>query len=259
MGLVSKQPDDRESMDDIEILGFGPLDGKEPEVAGFDLSTWGAAARSALDERLHLLEAPHAWSEDGTVLATQLDSAPWVQRIIEQVDDERSVEHDSDEEQVAYDLTGWDDANRNAFRVALEDARIAYGLDGDELVVLEADEGRVDALVDAILEPDDGLVTDAEPTEDEAREDLLGDLFVAVDRLANDPGDPEGLAGLAAGAAEVASHTPPYGVERRWWRDLQDRLDAFTRLFDAGLPQDDEDRAVTDAATVVRDILRAVV
>jgi hypothetical protein len=259
MGLVSKQPDDRESMEAIQILGFGPLDGDEPEVAGFDLSTWGAAARSALDERLHLLEAPHAWNEEGTILATRLDAAPWVQRIIEQVDDERSVEHDSDEEQVAYDLTGWDEANRNALRVRLEDAGIAYGLDEDELVVLEADEGRVDALVDAILEPDDGLVTDAEPTEDEAREDLLGDLFVAADRLANDPGDAEGLAGLASGAAEVAAHTPPYGVERRWWRDLQDRLDAFTRLFDAGLAPEAEEQAVTDAASALRDVLRAVV
>jgi hypothetical protein len=259
MGLVSKQPDDRESMEAIEILGFGPLDGDEPEVGAFDLSSWGAAARSALDERLHLLEAPHAWTEDGKVLATQLDAVPWVQRIIEQVDDERTTSHDADDEQVAYDLTGWDDANRGALRASLEDEAIAYDLDGDELIVLEADEDRVDALVDAILEPDDGLVTDVEPTEDEAREGLLGDLFVAVDRLVNDPGDHEGLAGLSAGAAEVARSTAPYGVERRWWRDLQDRLDAFTRLFDAGLPQEDEDRAVTDAAAALRDVLRAVV
>jgi hypothetical protein len=184
-----------------------------------------------------------------------VDAAAWIQRIIEQVSDERAIELDADDDQIGYDLTGWDDANVGLLRDRLEEQEIPYALDDDgELVVLEIDEARVDEVIDAILEPD------APPAAGgEARSELLGDLFVAADRLTHDPSDPEGRAGITSGAAETADHAPPYGIEKAWWRDLGDRLDAFARLIGGGVPVEEEDRAIGDAATELRDHLRSYV
>jgi hypothetical protein len=279
MGLVSKQPDDEESLEQITITGFGPLDDDGPAMAEVDLTGWGSEARQQLDERFHLLEAPHAWTDDGRLFVPE-DGVLWIQRVMEQVQDERAVPLDPDQEQIGYDLAGWDAVNLGLLRGRLDDERIPFAIEGDELVVLEVDEDRVDAVVDAILEPDAGpdAAPDAAPDPDggpepvgagdddlepgpgdEARSELLGDLFLAADRLARDPEDPEGEAALRSGADEVAAHAPPYGVDRTWWRDLADRLGATTRVLDSTMSPDLRDNAVRQSATELRDVLRPLV
>jgi hypothetical protein len=261
MGLVSKQPDDEESLEQITITGFGPLDDTAPELVEVDLTGWGSEGRKALDERFHLLEAPHAWSEDGQRLFVPEDGVLWIQRVMEQVQDERAVEMDADEEQIGYDLAGWDAVNVGLLRGRLDDEQIPYAIDDEELVVLEIDEQRVDEVIDAILEPDavPGAGSDEPPAGGEARTELLGDLFVAADRLTHDPDDPEGVAALRTGAEEAAAHAPPYGIEAAWWRDLGDRLDAFGRILDSPLSIEQRDNAVRRSAVELRDLLRPLV
>lgn len=250
MGLVSKEPDDEEkSLEEITITGFGPLDGVDPEEVRIDLSSWSDAARGALDERMHLLEAPHGWDESTLVL--QEANQAWLERIIEQVADERAIDLDDDQEQIAYDLSGWDDANRVALKSRLQDDLIPYAIEGDELVVQEIDEVRVDEAIDAILEPD------AAPAGGEARSEVMGELFVAADRLVHDPSDLEGRRAIDAGALETAGHAPPYGMDRAWWTALGDQLRAFSSLLAVqGL---DTDASIVATATALRDELRQYV
>jgi hypothetical protein len=271
MGLVSKQPDDEESLEQITITGFGPLDDDVPELVEVDLTGWGQAAREQLDERFHLLEAPHAWTEDHGRLFVPEDAALWIQRILEQVQDERTVEMDPDDEQIGYDLAGWDDRNLGLLRGRLDDEQIPYGIEDGELIVLEIDEVLVDEVIDAILEPDapagaiddEAIVPDAvlDPGSlgGEARTEILGDLFVAADQLVHDPDDGEAIGVLRDGGTEAATHAPPYGIDKAWWRDLADRLDAFGRLVDAPMGIEQRENAVRQTATELRDLLRPLV
>ncbi len=87
----------------------------------------------------------------------------------------------------------------------------------------------------------------------------MGELFVAADRLVHDPGDGQGRRTIADGATEAATHTPPYGMDRAWWKELGDRLDAFARLLGGGVPAEPRTHAVTQAATALRDDLRPYV
>ena len=90
MGLVQKQPDDEGSLEHIQITGFGPLDDEHPDEVRIDLSAWDAAGRSALDDRMHLLQAPHGW-DDTTLVISDANQA-WIERIIEQVGDDRALD-----------------------------------------------------------------------------------------------------------------------------------------------------------------------
>lgn len=250
MGLVSKQPDDEGSLEHVTITGFGPLDDEHPDEVRIDLTSWTESARGALDERMHLLEAPHGW-DDATLVIEDRNEA-WIRRIIEQVGDDRAIELEGDEEQIAYDLSGWDELSRADLKNRLQDDMIPYGIDGDELVVHEIDEVRVDEAIDAILEPDGVPVAGGE-----ARTEVMGELFVAADRLIHDPGDPEGRQAIESGAEETASHAPPYGMDRAWWKALGDQLRAFAALLAVGAG--DTDQAVVEAATALRDELRQYV
>ena len=251
MGVVSKEPheDDEDEGREVRITGFGELDDRGPATVELDLRDWSEPARTALDERLHLLEAPHAWN--GGWLAVPEDSVAWMERVIEQVEDERSVELDPEVEQIAYDLADWDEANRSMLVHALADEAIAYGLEDDELIVHEIDEQRVDELIDAIVAPD------APPVEDgEARTEVMGELFVAADRLVHDPRDHAGRAAVRDGALEAATHAPPYGMDKQWWKGLGERCAALVALFDA--PAADEE-PIVEAAMELRDALRPYV
>ncbi len=252
MGLVSKRSEDEEEDDlgEIRITGFGDLDAATtPQPLGLDLTTWGEGGRTALDERFHLLQAPHAWN--GPILLVEQADVLWIQRIIEQVEDERTLALDPAAEQMAYDLEGWDDENLSLLVHGLQDRKIPFAVEEGELVVHEADEEQVDGLVDEILEPDGA------DTREEARAELLGELFVAADRLVHHPHDTDARRDLEAGAQEVADHAPPYGVERGWWAGIHERCAAVV----ARLAEDtgDDDEGAKETATALRDALRPYV
>src|SRR5690606_25162348 len=122
---------------------------------------------------------------------------------------------------------------------------------GDELIVHEIDEQRVDELVDAIVDPD------GPPAEGgEARTEVMGELFVAADRLVHDPHDADARAAVRAGADEAATHAPPYGMDEGWSSGIGGRCSALVALFDASAP---DDEAIVEAAGELRAALRPYV
>ncbi|MDP1820116.1 MAG: hypothetical protein Q8K58_09540 [Acidimicrobiales bacterium] len=249
MGLVSRRGEEDEGRAEVKITGFGDLDGDRPDEMLFELDDWSEAGRRLLGERLTLLGAPHTW-EGATLVVSETDEA-WVERVLDQVEDELSVSLDPDVEQVGYDLAGWDDVNRSVLVEALEDEAIAFAMEGDELFVHEIDEQRVDELVNVIVEPE------GEPSAGgEARTEVMGELFVGADRLVHEPGDSEGRRTIADGAQVAATAGPPYGMDRAWWEDIGVRCTALVATLHA-VPVDED--LVVEQATGLRDALRPFV
>jgi hypothetical protein len=165
-------------------------------------------------------------------------------------------EGDGDEgpgEEVAYDLSEWDDDQLSALADALEEAGVDHAWHDDELFVRAEDEQLVDDLFEQVAHPH------ALPEEDDdgdAGGALLGELFVVADRLQRDPDEPEAVALLLrlANAAEDAE--PPYGLGEDDWDSLRQRVDTLAEALEVDDPNLDE---VMEAATQLRNAIRPYV
>lgn len=268
MGLVSpKGEDDGEDDLDIQLSGelwlegLENLDGSQDEVR-FDLGDWPDAARQLLRERLELFMVVSSW-EGSTLVVTEPLDPVYLDRVLTQVREQAEAglapgAGGAPVAELAYDLDGWDEVNRSVLFAALEAEGIPYRVavpdddpEGpDELLVAEADEARVDEIIDGIVEPDED---DDRPS---ARPELLGELFVAADRLARDPTDSGAHANLRDGVETAGTAAPPFGVERAWWRGVVAQADAVVERFGAHGVEHDE---VADLAGQLRDALRPYV
>lgn len=249
MGLVSKRGEDDEERGEISIAGLDRLDGGGEETI-YELDEWPERGRSMLRDRLETLGVPHRW-EDGTTLVVAASDEAWVERIMDQVEDDLSLALDPEVPQVAYDLTDWETASRERLFSALEREAVPYGIDGEELFVHEIDEVRVDELVDAIVSPGDAT----ESTGDGGVE-AMGELFVAADRLVHDAVDPTALAALVDVLGQAATASVPYGMDAVWWEGILGRARGLVTLLD--VPDADEESVVA-VATELRDGLRPYV
>ena len=157
-----------------------------------------------------------------------------------------------DDETLVYEMDGWEPGERASLDQMLDSWAIAHRWEGDDLIVPEAEEARVDELVDAVEYPDA-----LEPTEDEGDDEevyaVMSDLFVAADRVAGEREVDVDLAGeLVAAAAAASSTPPPYGVDPGVWTQVQQLGEGIVAALEI---EADDEVIVRDAATL-RDILR---
>ena len=160
---------------------------------------------------------------------------------------------DTAHDQVAYDLSDWDDDRLTALVDALDGAGIAHAWDGDELFVYSADEQSADELLDRVAHPHELPAEDDDGT---GGAELLGEVFVAADRLRRDPGDHEGTVSMLDLGHAVDATAVPYGLAPRDWGHLQERVTALCRQLRASTVDED---AVMDAARELRNALRPYV
>jgi hypothetical protein len=248
MGLLTPQGEEDDEQGDISIAGLDHLDGDGDDEVTYELDEWSERDREVLRERLDALGAPHTW--EGTTLVVAAVDEAWVDRIMDQVDDDLAAasEADEDDEQVAYDLTDWDDDSCLQLLDALAAEEIPYGLDGDELLVGAGDEARVDEIVAALTTPGASLTLGG-PASFEA----MSELFVAADELSHDPDDGSATAALIAGARAAAGSTAPYGMEAAWWDGVVARAGALADLVESPSPDHEQ---VVDLAAALRGELR---
>lgn len=251
MGLLGQRSDDDEERGDISVAGLEGLDHNTEETV-YELDEWTDRGRTMLRERLETLGAPHRW-EDGTSLVIAAPDEAWVERIMDQVEDDLSLVLDPELEQVAYDLTDWDALGRERLFDALEEQAVPYGVDGEELFVHEIDEQRVDEMIDALLRPEGDPAADGVG---DAGPEVMGDLFVAADRLVHIPVDPEGTLLLIAAIRRAGEAPAPYGMDKVWWDGVLGKADALMALRDSATADDD---AVVETARELRDALRPYV
>jgi hypothetical protein len=218
--------DEPEPADDV-----GPV--ADDDEVTFDLDDWSDMERQAVTDRLRESAIPHLW--EGTSLhIAGVDLAP-VENILDLVEGESddepqdaAVPLDAERDQVAYDLADWDDDQADALEDALRGAEIAYSWDGDELYVYADDEAAVDDLLESVAHPDE---LESEPDDGAGGAELLGEAFVAADRLQHDPADPEGVIAIMEMSRTVDDAEPPYGLDRAEWERLVERVTAIGELL----------------------------
>ena len=251
-----KQGEDDE-LDGVSVSGLpGELDEPPPEddlsssddesaaddEMLYDLDDWSDMERQAVADRLNEATIPFLW--DGTTLqVATVDQAP-VENILDIVGGE-SAESDPEpldraRDQVAYDMSEWEDDQLSALADALAGAGIDYSWDSstDELFVYADDEEAADELFDKVAHPDQ---LDAEDDDGAGGAELLGSIFVAADRLQHDGGDSEGtLAMVKAAMAVDAGEPPPYGVDPKQWDHLCERVTELGDLLSEDTVDEDE-------------------
>ena len=252
MGLLSPRgQEDDEDDDGVTVGGLGELDDPEGDELVYELEEWSDDDRRVLRERLERLGVPHTW--DGNTLVVAAADEAWVERIMDQVDEDliAADEEPEDDTQVAYDLSAWDDESCMQLLDALSAEAIPYALDEDELFVAADDEDRVDEIVAAISTPGATLRAGG-PVSFEA----MSELFVAADQLAGDADSRDGKAALIDGARTASASSPPYGMEAGWWDGVVARAGALADLLETDEP---DDELVTELAAALRDELRPFV
>lgn len=186
--------------------------------------------------------------------------------------DEPGQGGDEGTEVVVYELDEWTADQRGALEQRLVAADIEHqwetgsGADvevsyepgdawavGTDLVVGEKDEETVDALLDDIENPDAlEAVDDADDGgQDEANYAVMSNLYVAADRLKDDPGD-LALAGEFFDAADAArTIEAPFGIDPEVWRRVQELAGEVSRSVE----QEADDTEVAGHAQRLRDVL----
>ena len=242
-----------------------PVDeGLSGESITYDLDDWSDLERQAITDRLREAGVPHGW-EGAQLLIAAVDEGV-VENILDIVEGESDDEADEDDEpdqpldperdQMAYGVEELEDEELDALADALRAAGIAHAWGDDELYVYADDEKAVDELFDAVQHPDELAAEDDETPKGAATAELLGDAFVAADRLQHDAEDTEGTSSLLDIALTIDDLEAPYGMGSRDWESV---CAAVGRLADV-LADDEVDEAkVVENAREVRAVLRPYV
>ncbi len=262
----------------VESIGLGeadPADGDRADQMAYELHEWSGDARVVLDTMLTSENIPHVW-ETGTLVVRSADEER-VDELVERVESTELPTLDPDADQVVYEISGWSQSQRADLESALLAEGIPHGIDENgDLVVLEADEERVEPILDRVDMEDvltadevaaDGE-TEAEPTAPEgeqddglAAQDAMSDLFVTADRLMKDPDDRDDSERLIAAADRAESLPLPYGFSPAVWSDIKSKAGELRGLLAAdGSAEDEVDPdAVVEAARALRQTLRQYV
>ncbi len=244
----------------------------------YELGEWSPAQRDELGRLLDEHEVVHAW--EATDLVVREGDEELVDGLLPTIDPDLAVEEAEPEPgspvvgrdaaspdaeapddegdggfELVYDLGDLSDGQRGELVARLAEGGVPHDWDdGDSLVVDAADEAIVEQILDDVVYPD-ALAVDADAA-DEGGSELLSQLFLAADRLRNDPEDHEGVLGMVDAAAEAAGHGAPFGVPDRTWAVVVDRAGALR----AALETDDvDDEAIVVAADELRSLLRPLV
>lgn len=264
-------------VDESPVRAEDVVESGEEQLA-YELEELDGDSLLLIDRLLTGEEIPHAW-QGATVVVRAVDEAA-VDAIMEQVDATTAPPPplDPDAEQVVYEIGDWPAGRREELRDALVAAGIAHDFDEEgDLVVLEADDERVEAMLDALEYPDalpvDGSADavgggdgdgdgegagggGADEDDGLAAQDALSELFVAADRLMHDAQDHEGVLSLVD-AARLAETLPlPFGFSPALWGDIVGQANALRHALEADVEDDD---AVMDQARDLRTILRQYV
>jgi hypothetical protein len=245
-------------LSDRQPLRLEELGGEDDEQVEYDFEELEPVGRLAIDELFWSNGIAHAWADSALVVRAEDEQE--ADAIIDAADRDAFLE--SDAEQVSYDLGDWDDGRRAQLTEVLTQASVEHAWDEHgELVVLEEDEERVDAIVDTLEFPDQIAINeDDELAAEEALaedgldpQDVLSELFVSADRLMHDPLDHEGVLSLVD-AARLAETLPlPYGFAPAVWNDLVAQAQGLRSSLEGG---DADDDTIIDQATTLRSTLR---
>ncbi|MGI8664280.1 MAG: hypothetical protein ACR2LQ_13885 [Acidimicrobiales bacterium] len=248
-------------LSDRRPLALDELLGEDDDSVAYDFDELEPMQRMAIDELFWESGVPHAW--DGVSLVVRDTEEEQADLLIDAADSDAFL--GSDAPQLSYELDDWDDEHRAQLAEVLATSNIEHAWDEHgELVVLEDDEDRVDALVDAVehgratadLALDTGGAADASDADGPDAQEVLSELFVAADRLMHDPLDHEGVLSFVDGVELAESLPLPYGFAPAVWDDIVGQAKELAAAIAADDVDDDD---IVEQATKVRATLRQFV
>jgi hypothetical protein len=206
------------------------------ERVSYELDGWGNQLKVTLEGMLDNAGIKRLW-EVGALVVDASD-APAVEQLIATVEGRDLDELADLEEQLAFEIEGLDADDAAELDARLLAAGIVHAWsDEGELLVSVDQEDEVTAIVEAVIEGAAG----ANEVDGLAANQALSDLYVAVDRLVNDPDSSRNLARLTAAAAVVEPMGVPYGFAAGEWSALKARVASLVALADPAtdLPGDE--------------------
>ena len=230
--------------------------GPEDSLTAFELAEWPEALRAELVELLVQARVPHVLDTEG--IAAEGEAAGGGVAEGEAAVGEAVGGGAAVGEAAAGGTAGGGAAvGEAAVGEAAVGEAAADGTAGGEvcdLLVREADEERVELLIDDLLAREE----EAQFEELDGLEvnELLSALFVACDRLRRDPGDLDGMRGVVVNARRIAGVRTPFGFSASSWRNLRHAVGELLDLVE-GEETDSEERR--ELAHRMSDTLRALV
>ena len=245
--------------------------GEAGEWLAYELHEWSLESRVMLQQLLVVDKVVHSWQ--GTTLMVHESLEETVDNLVDEVEETEKAKEATnrpigpEDSLTAFELAEWPEALRAELVELLVQARVPHVLDteGDadqeaepgevcDLLVREADEERVELLIDDLLareeeaqfEELDGLEVNG----------LLSALFVACDRLRRDPGDLDGIRGVVTNARRIAGVRTPFGFSAPNWRNLRN---AVGELLDMVEGEETDRDDLRELAHRMSDTLRTLV
>lgn len=221
----------------------------------YEASEWSGQSRALLGSLLSSNGIAHVWQ--GTTLVVERADEAAVDTLIDEVHATATPALDADAAKIVYEVGEWSAAMQTSLAETLAVADIPYEWDerGD-LVIYEDDEERVEAILDAMPDPDD---------EDRMADDglqvqaVLGALWQAAGALAKDPADSGAMVAVAEMAENLEHMALPFGFEAASWQLIVQRAGALRDLLDAEEVDEVEDQELIDRSTELRDQLRPLI
>jgi hypothetical protein len=212
----------------------------------YELNEWSRESRLMVQQLLEGREVPYVWESTNLVVPAPFESQ--ADEAIQHVEVTASPPLDPDAEKLLYELGEWTEAEVAQLVETLAEQDLAYDFDVDgNLVVLAADEERVEALLDGIEFPD---ALEAEETSSgepgPVAYDVMSDLFVAADRLSHHARDHAGVLDLVAAAEKIEAMRLPYGFEPPVWKRIVEGAIALRGLMESDDSTDEEIEAQAD-------------
>lgn len=246
------------------------------EWLAYDFHEWSLESRVMLEQLLTVDQVVHSWQ--GTTLMVHESLEATVDGLVEEVEETEEAKEaiarpiGPDEPLTAFELAEWPEALRDELMERLVQARVPHVLDtggdtrdagggdaggGDadaagvdapgsgaepgpvcDLLVREADEERVEVVIDDLLAREEEA--DFEEMDGLEVNRLMSDLFMACDRLRRDPRDFDGLRGVMAHARRIATVRTPFGFAAPSWRNLRNAAaDLLAMVEDADSDAED--------------------
>ena len=229
------------------------LDGTEEVV--YELGSWPRRAAHALGQHLIDRDIAHGWVEGELHVGEDDEEA--VDGLVAVVEVAHGIDPDVEpappDGDVDYDLSHWTEPVLVEAERRLEEAGIEHGWEaGAVLIAFDGDVDEINALLEDLENPEA-----LPPEEDDGGLDgqILGDLFLAADRLQRDPSDGSAVQRLVVTLQRAEGGGVPYGVDPSTWM----RARALGETIRSRLASGDLAISVQDLARELRTLLHPLV
>ncbi len=257
--------------------------GADEDKLAYEFHEWSVESRVMMESLLVSAGVVHAWQ--GTTLMVREEDEDAVDAVVDEVEAATLPTLDPEADLVLFETSDWTGEHQSIVISRLVSDEIPHAFDPDgDLVVEQADQERVSGLIEGVqsgaVQADDGADAGAallglggvggegdgeeEPVYEfgevrlqglEAQE-LMGEIFVAANRLSKNPRHPKSVEAAIDRADEIKAAALPFGFERPVWASI---VEGSVALKETILDDDAEEEDLMESARELCQTLRPYV